>query len=536
MAGFLSRNRRNNMVSSLGDRLQKILKLGMEYDDLVISQSKAIGVTQGQFAQEVSLPDEMLYALAAADIGQKKYIAYFDKDYAGRRAFLRNFAMNGEIEWILDTLADEAVVYDSRNFFCRPDISNLSGDLTDTMYHELSKLINNNFKKIYSFFRFNTGHSAWSYFRQLLIDGFIAFEIIYDEDQRNIIAFKELDAITLSPETIKDESGNFTQGWVQFPEIPSLKRSIPDTNLIYISFANGNFTSRLSYLERLFRSFNLLRMMENTRVIWNLMNSTYRLKITVPVGNIRSKQAMAQTIGNVRSMFKEEIRLDQNSGELMVNGTANIQFFKNYIMPTKGGESPEVTVLSPEGPDLSDLNQVKYYYDKLKVDSKIPFQRWSREEGGGGTTIFGPEGVEREEIRFGTFINRLQSIYQEIIIKPLYIQTCLDKPEFIGDELFKTNIGIIFERNNLFKLLKDIDVKTRVLTFISAMKEYKEDDGDTAVFSSRWLLEKYMDFDYDDLRQNRKYLKIDKKRLADEKKETEGSDDDKKDGGNAIKF
>ena len=72
-------------------------------------------------------------------------------------------------------------------------------------------------------------------------------------------------------------------------------------------------------------------MMENTRVIWNLMNSTFRLKITVPVGNIRSRQGMAQTLGNVRSMFKEEIRLDQNSGELMVNGTANIQFYKNYI-------------------------------------------------------------------------------------------------------------------------------------------------------------------------------------------------------------
>ena len=39
------------------------------------------------------------------------------------------------------------------------------------------------------------------------------------------------------------------------------------------------------------------------------------------------------------------------------------------------------------------------------------------------------EGTTREEIKFSRFITRLRSIFQEILIKPLWLQMCLDFPE-----------------------------------------------------------------------------------------------------------
>jgi len=69
------------------------------------------------------LPEEFLYSLALSDVGQKKFIAFFDKDYKSRREYLRRFAMNPEIEFILDTVSDEAIVFDSANYFCQPEVT-----------------------------------------------------------------------------------------------------------------------------------------------------------------------------------------------------------------------------------------------------------------------------------------------------------------------------------------------------------------------------------------------------------------------------
>ncbi|MFK5282841.1 hypothetical protein ACI3PL_25070, partial [Lacticaseibacillus paracasei] len=63
------------------------------------------------------------------DTKVRKYIAYFDKSYIEKRNYLRKFSINGEIEFILDIITDEAIVYDDRNYFAQPSFSNL--DLKD---------------------------------------------------------------------------------------------------------------------------------------------------------------------------------------------------------------------------------------------------------------------------------------------------------------------------------------------------------------------------------------------------------------------
>jgi hypothetical protein len=57
-------------------------------------------------------------------------------------------------------------------------------------------------------FGFNDDISAWQYFRQLLVDGFIAFEIVYDDKGRNVIGFKEIDATTIMPSVEKQKDGS----------------------------------------------------------------------------------------------------------------------------------------------------------------------------------------------------------------------------------------------------------------------------------------------------------------------------------------
>lgn len=507
MAGFIDNISQGN--PNLGRILKTVSKIGsfgMEYKDLVVRNSQAIGVSEAAMRQRLALTDsdeDFIFNLAAQDTSNRKYIAYFDKDYPFKRDFLRSFALNAEIEWILDILADEAIVYDDRNFCCNLSLVNL--DLKD----EVAESLRENFRKIYVSHGFNNGISAWQYFRQFLIDGFLSFEIVYSDDGRQIVGFKELDPTSLTPSIERGPAGQATQIWYQYFNDSIRERKLYDSQVIYVSFAKGNTTSRTSYVERLIRSHNLLKIMEHTRIIWNVMNSSFRLKMTIPVGS-RSPQKAKETLGELMSMYKEDIKLNMESGELSVNGKPNLQFYKNYLFPVQGGESPKIETINSGGPNLNVIDAVVYFFNKLKADSKIPFNRFAARSGGTvGTYKIGAESAERDEIRYNKFINRIRSIYQEILLKPLWIQMTLDYPELDNDPIFRSQLGVKFNSDNQFGESKEIEQLIKKIDFISGLSEIKEKNGEEEVpyFSQEFLISKFLGLTSEDRRINKAYKK-----------------------------
>lgn len=502
MAGFIDRISNNKLFNAIQTSIKEIANLGIRYDDMVVKNSQAIGATEGRFLKQGILGDEaLMYTLSVADIGPKKYIAFFDKDYASRREFLRKFSLNGEIQWILDTITDEAIIQDERQFFCYEQHINI--DISD----EIKEAYVENFKKVYTYFHFNDDITAWQYFFQLLVDGFLAFEIIYNDEGTKLIGFKELDPITLRPGVEKQADGTFKNVWFQNEMDPALKRKLYDSQVIYIAYAKGNSISRVAYVERLIRSFNLLRIMEHTRIIWAVMNASFRMKMVVPIGS-KSPQKARESLGELMSIYKEDVRLDYDSGELFINGRPNIPFYKNYMFPNKNGEQTDISVIGGEGPDLSDMTQLDYFKNNLMLDSKVPAGRFDKANGG-GQFVMGSDGIDREEIRFSKFINRLRSIFQEILTKPLYLQMVLDFPDLKDDEMFKSQIGVRFNKDNVFERMKEMDVLNKSAEFIGNMKEIQtmRDGAEAPYFHPKFLVERYLFLNQAEMDLNEKYWK-----------------------------
>lgn len=519
MAGFLDNFRigpGSSVFSRISETARKLGNFGMEYKDLVIKNSQAMGASEYSvrerfgFAQE---DEDFIYSIAAQDTSNRKYIAGFDKEIPFKIEFLRKFAMNSEIEYILDTLCDDAVVYDEKNFFCHPSLVNLD------LKPEIVESIRDNFRRIYVLHGMVNAITGWQYFRQLLVDGFLSFEIIYSSDGKKIVGFKELDPISLTPSVEKQSDGSHVQVWFQYYGDSVRQRKLYDGQIIYISYAKGNQISRTSYCERLVRSYNLLRIMEHTRIIWNVMNSQYRMKMTIPVGT-RSPQKAKETLGELMSVYKEDIKLDTASGSLTINGRPNLQFYKNYLFPTMGGESPKIETMNQQGPNLNVMEAVVYFSNKLKMDSKIPYNRFAARSGGqAGMFKIAAEGAERDEVRYGKFITRIRSIFQEIITKPLWIQMVLDFPELAKDNVFKSQMGIKFESDNIFGESREIEQLIKTIDFISAASEIKETVGDEEVqfFDQDFLIDKYIGLAGEDRRMNDIYMEREKK----EKKKNE---------------
>jgi len=520
MAGFLDFLRPNesalgNILRSLG----KVSKFGMDYEDMVVRNSQAIGKTEGQFFNQqgtgFTQDDAFYWTLSYQDTKVRKYIAYFDKDYIEKRNFLRKFSLNGEIEFILDTITDESISYDDRNYFAQPSFINL--DLKEKILDKIS----DHYNRIYNIFGFQNSILAWQLFKQFLIDGFLSFEIIYDSKGKEIIGFKELDPTSLQPAVERIGENEYKHFWIQYPKNPQMTRKLTNEQVIYISYAKGNSVSRVSYIERLVRSYNILRIMENSRIIWNVMNASYRLKFIIPTGSQSPQKAM-QTLGQLMSHYKEDISINDSSGELTINGRPKVQFYKNYLFPEQNGQSPQIESLNPSGPDFNVMDNVLYFFNKLKMDSKLPYARFASRASGPANYQVGIDQLERDEIRFEKFLRRLRSIFQEILVKPLYIQMCLDFPELSKDRSFKANLGLDFNRESEFEELVQLSNFSKRSEFIKGLGEFKIKVGEEEkqYFDNDFLIQRFLGLTPDQIKTNEEYLKKEAKQAKKAEKES----------------
>ena len=129
--------------------------------------------------------------------------------------------------------------------------------------------------------------------------------------------------------------------WVQYKGQGVKERKLWDSQIIYISYSQVNSPQRTSYVERLIRSFNMLRIMEHTRIIWDVTNSSFKTKFVIPVGG-KSKTRAKQSLAQLMNSYREVVDFDFDSGELTTNGKPMMPFNKEYWLPSKDGETPEI--------------------------------------------------------------------------------------------------------------------------------------------------------------------------------------------------
>ena len=501
MAGFTER-RRGPLTNS--NPVRKLLKdlsnLGMAYDDMILRNSRAVGFTEnamGYTMNPMAADNEDIYAAFAAlsltDTSLKKNISFFDKDYEKKREQLRIFAVQDEVEEILDVIVDEAIVFDESNYCA---YSSFHGQISSAIDEEINDVYNN----IYQYFGFMDAIGPWNYFRKWLVDGFLAFEIVYNDKQTEIIGFKELDPISLMP-AIDPETGK--KMWIQYQGQGVKERELWDSQIIYLSYSQVNSPQRISYVERLIRSFNLLRIMENTRIIWAVTNASFKTQFIIPVGG-KSKTRAKQSLSSLMNNYREVVDFNYETGEITTNGKPMMPFNKEYWLPSKEGESPEISTIGGDGPDLGDTESLKYFADRLKIASKIPFSRFDRE--GASSYNMEASGALRDEIKFGKFITRLRSIWMEILVKPLYLQMILNHPELKNDVYFKSHLGLDFVKDNVFEEMKNMELATKRVDFIGNMKTQLStmdaEMQEVPYFDLGWMIKRWGGFTKEDLRAN----------------------------------
>ena len=514
--GKSKHNKVNDLIS--------LSQLGIDTDRNIIKSSMALGVSEtdtGTMEQYMPYSSDLFGTKfnKYKDItkSQSSSYAFFDLSYVERRDYLRTFACDQEINFILDTITNESIVYDEHGYFASLDLDKLKLSINKSYkdkqaQSDADKLITDckrAYNKVYSCFGWDLNSDAWSYYKKFLIDGFLAFEIIFDnpENPKTIVAFKELDPSTLEPD-IKIYNGQEVQVWYQYRGDASREHIIPDANLIYISWAGMNFamSTRISYLEGLVRSFNMLRQLENAHCIWNIQNSQKRIKITVPVGTM-TESKVQNRVSELIADYNEEVTIDDASGEVTINGYPKFSFSKTYVIPQRDGQSTAIEEIGGEGYDMNTTETLQYFWRKFILESQVPANRFTLNISNmPNNPLVGDSVITREEYAFARFIQRIQNIFKEILLKPLWIQICLMHPELAYSSYLRTCLGITFNEENMFTLAKKRQIVNDGTNTVSNLSSIQGLDQ-KPIFSVEWLIKEFMGLSDADLEMNRQYKK-----------------------------
>ena len=175
------------------------------------------------------------YGLGVATENQDKKIDYRDKCYPDKRKILRQLSLKDEIRNFLDIVTDEVfdkIMYKGGSCAYESIKDRIGIDMSDIDF--------------------------WHYIRTLLIDGFLSFEVIFDNKSKPI-DLKQLDPLSLLCQVDPQTNNKF---WIQYPDNDIKKRILTDKQIIYLSYsANSDYIT--SYVEELKESYERLKMIES---------------------------------------------------------------------------------------------------------------------------------------------------------------------------------------------------------------------------------------------------------------------------------
>ena len=167
--------------SKLANILGSLSRYGMNYNDDIFKNMKAIPADKILQPKDDPMLQQSLYGqMNNWRTKSEEDKPFREKSLQQKRDILRKLATQPEIEDILDIMANESIVYDDEEaYVCSPFLNNaVIQDLNEEALSEIRKAVDSIFYKMYLLLGWK--NDAWNQFRRYLVDGVLAFEIIYD--------------------------------------------------------------------------------------------------------------------------------------------------------------------------------------------------------------------------------------------------------------------------------------------------------------------------------------------------------------------
>ena len=460
---------------------------------------KLFGFTLGnKDVVQVQNPEQPSFALpteslddGAVTITQNAYYGtYVDLEGAVRNELelitrYREMANHPELEMAIDDIVNEAITHD------------VTGRTVDIILDKLKqpetikKRIVEEFENVLKMLNF--GNLSDDLFKRWYIDGRIYYHVVIDEsnpkngiqelryiDPRKIRKVREVKKMR-DPKSGAQIIQSIAEYYVYNDRAPSAQSFTSEVNsglrIATESVINVNSgmmdaknTFVISYLHKAIKPLNQLRMIEDAVVIYRISRAPERRIFYIDVGNLPKGKA-EQYLRDVMVKYRNKMVYDAQTGELR-DDRKHMSMLEDFWLPRReGGKGTEITTL-PAGQNLGELEDVKYFRQKLLQSLNVPISRLEPQQGGmigvGRTTE-----VTRDEVKFNKFIVRLRNKFSQLFDNALRTQLIL-KGICSSDEWdeFREVIYYDYKKDNNFTELRDAELLTARLQLLQVVDPY----------------------------------------------------------------
>jgi hypothetical protein len=423
-----------------------------------------------------------------------RYVYSVEASKEERVAVYREMAKYPEISFAIDEFVDEAINPDKEDKFMelilKSDAIKKNDNIRKTIETEWNRLF-------YDIIESDQYIDQW--FREYLIDGEIGFEkLINNEDpKQGIIGIKKLRTTKLHvlwDDLEVDKIALF------FYRSENQAQQLPVEAVAYASSGIYEYNKSeddklvLSFLEPAKTTYKRLKQLEDALVIYRLVRAPERRVFKIDVGNLPKGRA-EQYLKDLMIKYRQRKLFDPVTGQAS-EGLDVMAMTEDYWLPLfNGGRSSEIDTLEG-GENLGEIEDVKYFLNKLYRGLKVPIKRFESDT---GFSIGDTSDITREEVKFVKQVKRFSKKFANVF-KQVFI-THLDLKGIIEEcGISQEDISVHMFSNNLFD--KYFEAKIDELKFQRFQGYSSLIDTERPMLSKEWVAKKILELSDDDWEEN----------------------------------
>ena len=409
----------------------------------------------------------------------------------------RTMALYPEIDMAIQDIVNEAIPHEDD----RPQLDIILDELE--ISDGLKIKIENEFKYVLS--RIKYASMSSDIFRRWYVDGRLFFQIIVDKDniRRGILDLRPLEATKIrkvkevkkgkTPQGIDivtgveeyfvyNEAGFAAQGPTSGVSGSASTQGVKISTdaIVYVpsGYMDINGQNMLSYLHKAIRPANQLRMMEDALVVYRIARAPERRIFYIDVGNLPKGKA-EEYVKQIMDKYRNKMVYDASTGNVR-DDKKYMSMLEDFWLPRRdGGKGTEITTL-PGGQNLSQIDDITYFQQKLYESLNVPVGRLQQNE---GFTLGKTNEITRDELKFQKFIDKLRRkfsiLFYETLKTQLILKGIINNQEW--DDIVE-KIFFRYQRDNYFSELKDQDLWNSRMMALQGANQYVGN-----YFSKAWI-------------------------------------------------
>ena len=478
-------------------------------------------IVQVQSPEQASfaLPTESMDDGAVTITQNAHYGTYVDLEGSVRNEIelvtrYREMANHPELEMAIDDIVNEAITHDVSGKTIDIVLDNLKQP--DTIKKKITEEFHNVLKML------NFGNLSDDLFKRWYIDGRIYYHVVVDEskpregiqelryiDPRKIRKVREIKKdrdpktgaqiiASIAEYYVYNDKGTVTQSYTS--SVNAGLRIAPESIInVNSGLMDAKNTFVISYLHKAIKPLNQLRMIEDAVVIYRLSRAPERRIFYIDVGNLPKGKA-EQYLKDIMAKYRNKMVYDASTGELR-DDRKHMSMLEDFWLPRReGGKGTEITTL-PAGQNLGELEDVKYFRQKLLNALNVPISRLEPQQGGmigvGRTTE-----VTRDEVKFTKFIVRLRNKFSQIFDHALKIQLVLKGICTLEEwDDFKEDIYYNYMKDNNFTEMRDAEILRERLSVLQTVDPYIG-----RYYSMEWVQKNVLQMDKETIAEMKKQI------------------------------